>query len=576
MSKPASTEPTVRRSVKNSSRWNSSFRGKPGRRNSLGEEMGEQQETVPLPKGKDPLKVNGIPDWENPMESKATSVPESPSPKKNASQHRMSRGSPTRTNSVHLGRSERQVSSSGGKTALEASTYHVSTPNFENMVIECESDDSSCGDITYDESVANDEEFQRAQYNFQVNNNASRANRSHLQNYNRTPSRMPRRNATAIRISPPTCTQFISSEGRVHDGPPPDASVEDEERRLIELAMERSLQDSASSHLGSNSNASLMSMSRQSVQSEASYRSRQSNNSYRSRPSDLGSAGCHLTMLSGRTTSPRGEPPGEGGPGFIWKREGKKWMKIPVDSPGADGLHAIREMDESFMNESMNFGDERHGYSSRRETDPRSDDVLEQMEKEMLEEAMQRSMSLANYSPIKSGGALGISDGSPLQNVSIDPEAALARLRALEEEKAILQAVLTRSSSDDHSSHCGRISSSGSSRRSHGFARTNSTDTMRSSDSDLSGAGCHLAMVGARRYHQDNSNGTGRSRVMTRTRSSDSIDSNGQKLVWRRGPNNAWGRFPEDADYGDQPIQHDDDDEESLVAEALARSMREM
>lgn len=86
----------------------------------------------------------------------------------------------------------------------------------------------------------------------------------------------------------------------------------------------------------------------------------------------------------------------------------------------------------------------------------------------------------------------------------------------------------------------------------------------------LSAAGCHLAMIAAAR-HSGGVEGDGSSTC--------SSINNKQKLVWKRGPNNAWGRFPENDNRcegqtaGDNSIHNR---EEAMVAEALKRSLNEM
>jgi hypothetical protein len=59
--------------------------------------------------------------------------------------------------------------------------------------------------------------------------------------------------------------------------------------------------------------------------------------------------------------------------------------------------------------------------------------------------------------------------------------------------------------------------------------------------------------------------------VIGRTQSGESAHSQGQKLVWKRGPNNRFDRYP-DSDAAAASL----DEEDVLMAEALKRSLQDM
>jgi len=231
-------------------------------------------------------------------------------------------------------------------------------------------------------------------------------------------------------------------------------------------------------------------------------------------------------------------PPSKTDGNFVWKREGKKWTKVPITRQPVDaGLQAITEVDE--FNESFS-------HFQHRAASLEQDEVYltaEELEQQMLEEAMQQSMSSFNSSASFSSprrSVLNQSSTCSRRSIGMDSQqdAMARRLRELEEEKAMIEQALQQGYSYKEATQ--RVSAN------HGTA-------------SLGDAGCHLAMIASARST------TGRRRSPTDTMG----QRDGEKLVWKRGPNGAWGRFPESMSEEDDVLQR----EEDLVAEALKRSM---
>lgn len=555
------------------------------------------------------LKVNGIPDWENPMASAASIdasmtslslvnsesyVKDVNSPSKslqkqsNATTKKIVRqvspkssSPPTRENLICASRNKSSESLNRPLAHVTPKEYddyeeYDGVPNFENMVIECDSSNSSFGELTIDESVLFDEEYLRQ--NRTPSLSSARAIRSKLNNYGKGTARATRRPAPVNRASSYP-QQAPENPRRISVEPgSPSRSIEDEEQRLIEMAMERSLQDVSY-------NGSTMSISRKSTTSEISRQSRTSIAPATQRPSNssFGSSGCHLSMVGNRSSSGRsnvpsmGGPPSEAGPNFVWKREEKKWLKIPVSNcMSHDALHAIEEEMAENCHQPSN------GRSSRRlksGADNKEDTRLERMEQNMLEEAMRQSMSSLDYHPPRqslhdsfvrsTNTILALSDdddGDDFNHADeIDQAAALRRLRELEEEKILLERAVLR-----------RGSSSGGMPNRHKSFRCNRTPDMNNNTNNnvtsesrkQKGLDRSVSARSSDHYEYKPSGGDNK---LSLGADEDLSSSQGLKLVWKRGPNGAWGRFPED-DGNESNLEGED----RLVAEALRRSMEEM
>lgn len=635
------------------------------------EEMG--QSVYPKAHG-----VHGIPDWENPMETKpmhdAQFLP--PVKKGPAVPQKNSGGqAPERIHSIE---SRQKFASPVVNNDSCNQEYRF---KLENMVIECNlSGSSSSGDLTYEGSLHDDEFFKpRRNYKILPRASSNTSPPSHKpQNYcyssqksptkpaypskppRKSPPRSPRR-YTPMQIA----SHLIPDDHRSPDQLPAARNIDEEEQQLIELAMERSLQDS-SSHMGS-----MMSASRKSLTSDRSSLGRTASGSLRARStsaaSSLSGAGCHLSMIEGRMANnrggssqtsrdgSRGGPPREAGSDFVWKRDDKKWLKIPVDYVDPDGLQAIKE---------ENMHDSFHLSSRQLDLDDKltAEEKLEQMERQMIEEAMQSSMSAFHDHPSPSMLRRNTSganvptnilrvplDNSPLQNSNddIDPVAAMARLKELEGEKAMLEfAMLQRmngkpsgprraqsayrtasssQASDRRSKHgmvhsmnsigstshrttparcivsgsssqasdksfdlatLNRASSSVSRLRRSVSAASSEASSMRSNNygrshvgcnddesrgASLSGAGCHLAMLGRPPSRDEYDEAGDLTRGVGRSQSGESTHAR-QKLVWKRGPNNRFDRYPEN----EASVVASSNEEDELVAEALKRSLQDM
>ena len=287
----------------------------------------------------------------------------------------------------------------------------------------------------------------------------------------------------------------------------------------LELAMERSVQDDRST-------GSLLSLA---SSGNSSYRSRGSS------PMSTNEKSISRTRSLSKSNS------------AVWKRNGKKWAKEPVGGSGDAGLLSIHEAEEQSFNASSP--------QSYQQLDHLTEDELEQ---EMIEEAMHRSMSALHNtssdwhvsSPSRAPHYSSDASCSDSGSIYLDRQDAVERrLHELEQEKALLVQAL----------HHGRS-----------YADINEHVSLEGKTSPattgLSAAGCHLEMIAAAR---------GRQQTTSDARMMEQSGGGGPKLVWKRGPNGAWGRFPEDD--GDQMTREDiQNREDALVAEALKRSMEDM
>lgn len=336
-------------------------------------------------------RVNGYNSWESPLldAMPTTAMPDIPKPA--IRQRTSSYGglSPNQRPTTSPIRRQKQA-------VIIDDGFHY-TEDFENMVIECNTSDSSLGDITCDESL--DEEYY---HNRQANqryvrstnvarscekrgysksrNNESRSPSSKVKN----PILSPRKLLEDHKYDNNRDTMDSNSLSNCED-------LDEQEQALIELAMERSLID-----CGSVASSKV---------SRATYRSQTSNaGSLNSKDNNLlAGSGCHLAMISNRTNS-RSASPGDSGARFLWKRDGKKWLKIPVTGTDECNLHAIAEEKDPDYMEPMsierNFGSNRISPASSNSSKfaHLPTDQLERMEQVMLEEALHRSVDCLHFS----------------------------------------------------------------------------------------------------------------------------------------------------------------------------------
>ena len=476
--------------------------------------------------------MNGVPNWENPMATSSggsvidTSFSPKSSPTKQSAPRKPRRLASDRDKKVTDKHASRTTADAHDRQSaprqprrlpsesLEpreivpqkvhdylAAKYGYSSENrnFENMEINCD-DNFSVGSLTYDGSIEHNQ--QQSSPRRPVTSDG----RSHRQPHDVSPpSSMPR-----------SCTIATETQRQL--------SVEEQEALLVEMAMEKSLQET-------NSIASI---------STGSYRSRDS--SYMSTSNATAEEHHHHRSTADDRQS---RPPSKTDGNFVWKREGKKWNKVPitrqqqrtVTSGSADaGLQAITEVEE--FNESFSH------FQHRTASLQQDEDCLtaEELEQQMLEEAMQQSMSSFNSSASFSSPRRSVlNQGSTCSRRSLglgsQQDAMARRLRELEEEKAMIEQALQQ-----------------------GYSYTEATQRVSANQetTSLGAAGCHLAMIASSRGTRE------------RRSSADTMGQrDGEKLVWKRGPNGAWGRFPESMNEEDDVLQREDD----LVAEALKRSM---
>jgi hypothetical protein len=511
--------------------------------------------------------VNGIPDWENPMEATLT-VP------KNETSPPMWKAKPP----IDTRRRKSLNNSSSDVVKHPVSPQkHVQALNpayFSKMVIECDSDDKfnhSDGELTFDESLAQDENFGRNQPNYQIPKEVM--NREKKPPMFQSPTQIPPRTTSMRSNSGLSHPSMSTSSSSIPVSP--GMSLEEEEMRQLEIAMERSLQDYNS--CTSNGNGSLTSERSYSnnIASRYSHRNIDSGNG-----GNIG-AGCHLSMVSSfrnNHTSPS-------------KLSSQNRM---------DGLHAIVEENEA-SNRSfghLNFQDHRH---YPQQTPNRSNQY--------------------NSGEFRSAN---------INKNVIDPQIAAERLRELEREKEILEMVLKQSSDmrmadvNNNEIHFQppptSVRPTLRSNRSINSMNTSElmiprrnpvTKSASVRPTDVS-AGCHLQMYAARaqssRQLLNNDSSSGHSlnyanNNNSQSNASTSSSNNTTKMIWKRGPNGAWGRFVDDGiDYSSNNNSSNNhstndvgvatnnnnhhyqnhnpgvsvDDEEAQIAEALRRSMEQM
>ena len=495
--------------------------------------------------------INGIPNWENPTNTAIDVKPNillSPSAKKETSPMSKQDVSPLVT-------SPSAVLKPMTLPTPYLNNPHSKTNRLESMVIECdEQSQFSTGDITFDESVNHDEQYIRSQQqNYHTLSAANLHGGFHHNPVRHSPYDPPHLVGGSPSFRGQTAT--TSKEHHRHSTHQqqqavpvsPALSLEDEEMRQLELALERSLQDYGS----------VMSSERESLMSTAD-RSRMSTSSSPRESHDLGMAGCHLSMMAQQHRGLQ-EPGTDPGKGFVWKRDGKLWRRVPVSS---DSLHAIDEENEIYRN--------------RQYQDHSSSGV----EDHPYEECRSGNRYHDNFAYHGDGGHPA---SSTLSN--IDPEVAAARLRELEREKEMLELAMKRSMNMEENRLSGRMSirpriasqascsalrptveGGGGSDRVLS-SRNAPRRALSSRSRDMDAAGCHLQMQSMRLRKGDDH---------LPASSMHSIESEGSvNMVWKRGPNGAWGRFPE----GPEPHHTTEealDDEDAQVAEALRRSLQQM
>jgi hypothetical protein len=574
------------------------------------------------------------------------------------------------------GRHQQQHEDHSGQRRETATAPPISrSRRLEDMVIECDPDveHSSVGDITYDGSVMYDYGHQQHHQQHHPSHGGQHQQQSDdKQPYRPDHHRRGRRPTAAVNPVDPPWAPPRSSSGlaRADSRRPPamttdnnnnnngymrretserhvvrtnshrqddrdqgEMSLEEEERRLIELAMERSLQETSSNNAFS-------------FQDSANF---DNGSSSRGGGSQLRSA-----SLSGDAA---GRPPDR--PGFVWQREGKKWLKVPVAASSSDGLRAMKV---------GNVSRRQHSSSEMSRAER-----LEQMEQELLEEAMQRSIcdlkddqshnlsghsgsgqfsddgrrsqhsaprgmrstsrNTSNMSLLSNGGHRSFCGGSDSDDDNDDDaneyvdddddQAMLARLRELEEEKARLKmAIKRRSSFGKKSSHRSRTSTvetvsvhsddlSSLPRRSghksndphYGDVPRYNNDITVYDDGDHHHRHHHShhdsnnahhrlrhhhhqqyqeEAYDDRPYHDDqdqydddphhhSGGGSGSPLRPLRVSRSASTDSTERKMVWKKGPRGVWGRFDDHSG-----VDAEEEDEESIMADVLKRSLKDL
>jgi hypothetical protein len=458
-------------------------------------------------------KPGGIPDWENPIE-KVLCSPSIPNETEVVSLEEIHA---TRTQRPRLNRTVlrsqnmhefRKPAVVRKPIMVKANQHHhcgfheeheETMPKHENMVVECAiNEESSLGDESIDESILNDTvlHFSRPTY-------------GRKESIETTSRHFPRRNAHNFGSDG---NSFVEDPQSIYEGKPYNAcSVSEDEQHLIDLAMERSIQD-----------FSAVSVQPVSVSNESYHKSN------------------HVTMGSNylrRGCSENQLPQSSLNGKFIWKREGKTWQKVSADSY-SNNSHQRHQNSENLALHSVYDDYDHH---------------LDEMEQKLIEEAMHRSRN--DFKTLD----------SPTAILDIDPDEAQSRIQEFEQEKALLEIAMKRSLD----------------RRSlkKSFAGSVVSDLPRSSFPDvenlekkpsLSDAGCHLAMIGQSMRRPDNHSPDG---APTRgVHRHNSCDSAGSKLVWKRGPNNRWGRFPE----SEPADERANISEEMPMAEAMKRSLEDM
>lgn len=617
--------------------------------------------------------VFGMPDWETPTGMPSTEMPstEMPSiPQASTHRHRVPSKASGQENTPQARRQPR--TSPKGKKLPVVIPYEDDYPrNFENMIIECNdsNSNSSFGDITYDESVF-DEEYFRNRASQQHRSTGSH-NRPNERRYNRHDEYAGRLSESSLRhekLHPhhvETSNRFAENYIRTNDASPrppknvekptrskscdsmsgdipisriplrsksaedmqPIDDVEMKERQLLDIALERSLRDSTP-HGSDRKSTRHMNQSSHSARSRRSHASTQS---------PLAGSGCHLAMIAGQR-SPRIRDRASDGdaPSFIWKREGKTWMKIPVQgkqtsSQSGIGAYSDHSGDRNYSKEryypttgndeypksTSNAKDTPNGnaFGSRLAEIPQ--DRLEQMEQEMIEEALQLSIQTSSpSSPPAKVSPRGKRDNyyEPAR-LSRNDDAASIELLDVElsqsiQEKEMIELALERSlheqsmslsctSSNSHLSEASPYSNR--SNRSSDLPPRPEMNRMQKISPRRDTVECPKPMLG--RYDSVRGGFNDRDdeddELLYEPRNGDSAGttSTGQRLVWKRGPNGRWGKYPENCGSASIPPRRNhstssgthsynsaglsgrsssaEDEEERMVQEALERSMQE-
>ena len=412
------------------------------------------------------------------------------------------------------------------------------------MVIECDQKfNSSDGDLTFDESLAHeDNNYGSTQRNYHIPKDVGQKEMKAQPTF-QSPPQVPSRTSSM---------QSYRSQSTSSNSIPvsPGMSLEEEEMRQLELAMERSLQDYNS--CASNGNGSIVSERSYSNTIGSRYSSSGGRNrNLSSEGNNMTGAGCHLSMVP---SSHRGNH-----------------TKSPSQTHHrVDGLHAIVEELEA-SNRSMSYmGNQSQSYR---------DDQF--------------------------------------SKINIDPNLAIARIRELEREKALLEKCLQQNSNRpvvDTEIHFQPPSNmpvrpSIASQHSINSMNTNEIFVRRNPVKSASvrvndavpSAGCHLQMYAARsqstRHLNDSSSGKSLNDYHYSSNTNNNNNNSSQstnnttdtKMVWKRGPNGAWGRFLDDGiDYNSSSNNNNsnnhsgqlhvavEDDEDAQIAEALRRSLQQM
>jgi hypothetical protein len=318
---------------------------------------------------------------------------------------------------------------------------------------------------------------------------------------------------------------------------------------------------------------------------------------------------------------------------FVWKREGKKWLKIPV-APDDGNLRSIvdernnlvvtRIFDDSYSHGSRNtqFSHNEHEIMTPQSVQSNNLQNLEpgeldRLEQALIDEALQRSLNTVHQSSVVSmstgSPVIHMSERSPVSRSSRFPQgygsiainSGMLQVPPFAypepehptftpephrhdlgiQDRDVTPLVMERNLLDRSYHSISSHASYESSRSGASFA--NQTQQSRpprpmphvSSYDRLDGAGCHLAMICARKpstrailnnidYEEDEEelmaenirlsrSSSGRFSTQRERRVGDSagISSAGVKLIWKRGPNNLWGKYPESDEYEDAAFQ---------------------
>jgi len=498
--------------------------------------------------------------------------------------------------------------------------YDPQHPNFENMIIECDDDDSdnvSTAELTFDGSIMHDEGYWRNQQLHYRRPGDNHHHNTSIERYEYTLQQRQRQRQQPRIISPqrsvPRRSSFSSSRSR--DRPPPSQttsppnrgtqrqlSLEEEEQLLIEIAMERSLQDSQSGASMSMSESHMSAAS-----GMGSQRSRASSCTGMSTSSNLGNAGCHLTMIANNLHHELPERARSNCGNFVWKREGKKWMKVPIHntpsnnncinhhqhhhrsmsrvaSSGLTDLQAIKEAENENLNDSWHQSqhktskpdawefedDEEVDYHIQRRVDEALNRSLR------LDEALNRSLSAqlnrssGNWS--FGGDSFGGEYETTASTSTNNREAVLAqRLHELEQEKAVIERALQQGPRLEPPRCHHPMGRHDMDRRGSFQSRPRTVST---NSGDLNSYRSDQQLSQQSPLSNGSSKGGGNSSIA----GSATPSGRKQKLAWKRGPNGAFVRVPGcEGDQGeDSEGRAIQSREEALLVEALHRSLREM